>query len=175
MDRKLRTHEMGRLSLDEFKEKNKNPIQILLDNVRSAHNVGSIFRTADAFRCESLQLCGITPKPPHPDLEKTALGATQSMNWNYFSEITEALLINQDRFLVGVEITKNAISLEEFVWPDKEITIALGHEVYGLSDECINKCDAIVSIPQFGTKHSLNVAVSNAIVIWDYYTKKKAG
>lgn len=176
MDRKLRTHEMNRLSQEEFHRVSKSNLSVLLDNVRSAHNVGAIFRTSDAFLINHLYLCGLCPVPPHPEMEKTALGATHTVAWTHFSRTELALNSIQSKTIIGIEITERAVSLEQFQWPDGEIVLALGHEVNGLSNNTITSCDHIVSIPQFGTKHSLNVAVSYAMVLWDYYLKmKKAG
>jgi tRNA G18 (ribose-2'-O)-methylase SpoU len=173
MDRKLRTHEMNRLSTEEFHAKEKSAVSLLLDNVRSAHNVGSIFRTSDAFLINHLYLCGLSPTPPHPEMEKTALGATHTVEWTHFPRTELALSALKEKTIIGIEITERAVSLDQFQWPDGEIVLALGHEVNGLSSNTIHSCDHIVSIPQFGTKHSLNVAVSCAMVIWDYYIKKK--
>lgn len=165
---------MNRLSLDEFHDAQKFPIHIVLDNIRSAHNVGSIFRTSDAFICEQIILGGITPTPPHPDLEKTALGATESMKWRHIESIAGYIdIVPEATKKVGIEITENSITLEEFNWPDGPVALIVGHEVNGVSNEVLKSCDEVIHIPQYGTKHSLNVAVSLSMVIWDYFTKKR--
>ena len=176
MDRKLRTHEMKRKSLDEFRKAQKSGLTLILDNVRSAHNVGSLFRTADAFLASSIHLCGYTPRPPHSDLEKTALGATSSIHWASHDSAAKCIdQLKPEHCVVGLEITENAIPLDKFSWPGKPIALVLGNEVSGISSEVLAKCDICVEIPQLGTKHSLNVAISAAIFIWQHYTIKKGG
>jgi 23S rRNA (guanosine2251-2'-O)-methyltransferase len=173
MDRKLRTHEMGRLSREEFVQAEKSSIRLMLDNVRSAHNVGSIFRTADAFRCREIVLAGNTPVPPHPDLEKTALGATECVSWTHTDAPLEWLK-NSQTVKIGVEITEQAHNLDAFVWPKEKCVLIFGHEVTGVSNEILGLCDQVIAIPQFGTKHSLNVSVTAGIVLWDHFIKKRA-
>ena len=173
MDRKLRTHEMGRLSPEEFLQAEKSSIRLVLDNVRSAHNVGSIFRTADAFRCRGIVLGGHTPAPPHPDLEKTALGATECVSWMHVDAPLE-WLTNSQTVKIAVEITAQAHNLDAFEWPKEECALIFGHEVTGVSNELLIICDKVIAIPQFGTKHSLNVSVSAGIVLWDHFIKKRA-
>jgi tRNA G18 (ribose-2'-O)-methylase SpoU len=172
--RKLKTTEMNRLSIDEFKLSAKIPLVIVLDNIRSQNNVGSVFRTADAFRLEAIYLCGITATPPHREINKTALGATESMNWKYFPETDVALeLLHKEGYdLIGVEQTDTSIPLHLF-HPDKEKKYALifGNEVNGLDEGLIPYFDDCIEIPQYGTKHSLNISVAAGIVIWDIFVK----
>jgi tRNA G18 (ribose-2'-O)-methylase SpoU len=172
--RKLKTTEMNRLSIDEFKLSAKIPIVIVLDNIRSQNNVGSVFRTADAFRLEAIYLCGITATPPHREINKTALGATDSVNWKYFPETPVALefLHKEGYDLIGVEQTDTSIPLHLF-HPDKEKKFALifGNEVNGLDEGLIPSFDDCIEIPQYGTKHSLNISVAAGIVIWDIFVK----
>ena len=168
--RKLKTTEMNRLTIDEFKTAPKIPLVIVLDNIRSQNNVGSIFRTADAFRLEAICLCGITATPPHREINKTALGSTDSVSWKYFPETPIALesLHNEGYIILGVEQTNNSIPLYLFQ-PQKEKKYALvfGHEINGVAQEIIDMCDYCIEIPQFGTKHSFNIAVSAGIVLWE--------
>ena len=164
---------MGRLSTEEFIQAEKSSVHLVLDNVRSAHNVGSIFRTADAFRCQQIVLGGHTPIPPHPDLEKTALGATDCVEWTH-TDAPSIWLKNAPLKKIGVEITERAHKLDAFEWPSQEFALIFGHEVTGISDELLGLCDQVIAIPQFGTKHSLNVSVSAGIVLWDHFTKKRA-
>jgi tRNA G18 (ribose-2'-O)-methylase SpoU len=172
--RKLKTSEMNRLTVEEFKLSAKVPVVIVLDNIRSQNNVGSVFRTADAFRLEAIYLCGITATPPHREINKTALGATDSVIWKYFSETTVALesLHNEGYCIIGVEQTNTSIPLHLF-HPDKEKKYALifGNEVNGLDDGLIPYFDDCIEIPQYGTKHSLNISVAAGIVIWDIFVK----
>jgi 23S rRNA (guanosine2251-2'-O)-methyltransferase len=173
--RKLRNEELGRLSVEAFKEAGKIPVVIVLDNVRSLHNVGSVFRTADAFCVRELYLCGITGKPPDNEIRKTALGATESVSWKYFPTTREAMhaLKEQGFILCAVEQTEGAIMLDEFI-PKKEEKIALifGNEVKGVEQEVINACDKVIEVPQGGTKHSLNIAVSVGVVVWELFRKR---
>lgn len=164
---------MGRLSPEEFLQAEKSSIRLVLDNVRSAHNVGSIFRTADAFRCRGIVLGGHTPAPPHPDLEKTALGATECVSWMHVDAPLE-WLTNSQTVKIAVEITAQAHNLDAFEWPKEECALIFGHEVTGVSNELLTICDKVIAIPQFGTKHSLNVSVSAGIVLWDHFIKKRA-
>jgi 23S rRNA (guanosine2251-2'-O)-methyltransferase len=167
--KKLSMSELNRLSPEEFKQAQKAPIVVILDNVRSMHNVGSIFRTSDAFAIEKLYLCGITARPPHRDIEKAALGATESVNWEYAADTLA--LINQlktDGYtILSIEQAENSISLEKFqTKPNEKYAIIFGNEVDGVQQEVINASHACVEIPQFGTKHSFNVSVTAAIVLW---------
>lgn len=166
--------ELNRITADEFKQSEKVPIIIVLDDVRSAYNVGSIFRTADAFRVSGLYICGISARPPHKDISKTALGATESVEWEYFQDVHHAVksLREEGYKLYAIEQADESISLEKFQ-PAKGEKIALifGHEVFGVKDELVGMADACLEIPQFGTKHSFNVAISAGIVLWDISNK----
>lgn len=167
--------DLARLSVNDFKNAEKTPFVIVLDNVRSLNNIGSVFRTADAFLLRGICLCGITAQPPHRDIEKTALGATESVYWEYFDQTTAAIekLKSMGYKIVGVEQTSNSIMLDQYAWQDDEkIAFVFGHEVMGVSDEVLALCDSWIEIPQFGTKHSLNIAVSVGVVIWDIYCKR---
>jgi 23S rRNA (guanosine2251-2'-O)-methyltransferase len=172
--RKLINSELGRKSIDEFRMSEKSPFLIVLDNVRSHNNVGSVFRTADAFLSQGIYLCGITAKPPHRDIQKTALGATESVEWVYFEKTEDAVmeLKKEGYMIIGIEQTENAIQLQDFI-PEKGVKYALifGHEVNGVSQPAIDMCDLCVEIPQFGTKHSFNIAVSAGIVLWELNQK----
>lgn len=169
--RKLLNRELGRKSVDQFRNSEKSPFVIVLDNVRSMSNVGSVFRSADAFLAERICLCGITGVPPHPEIRKTALGATESVAWKYYRKTAEAVmeLKSEGYRIIGIEQAEGAIRLNDFL-PEKDIKYALvfGHEVNGVDQEIINICDHVVEIPQFGTKHSLNIAVSAGIVLWEF-------
>ncbi|MGF7232830.1 RNA methyltransferase [Arachidicoccus sp.] len=171
---KLSMDELRRKSVDEFKLAEKKPVIALLDNVRSMNNVGSVFRTADAFLLEAIFLCGYTPKPPHRDIHKTALGATETVNWLSFENILDALkVLKEEGFKVfAVEQASGSISLEQFdfVQHDK-IALVLGNEVEGVQQCVIDLCDGCIEIPQYGTKHSLNISIAAGIVLWEA-TKK---
>lgn len=174
--RKLNMSELNRLSVDEFKDAEKVPIVMVLDNVRSLHNVGSVFRTADAFRLTAIYLCGITATPPNKEIYKTALGSTESVTWHYFSTTKEALLAlkHNNYILIAVEQTASSKSLMEFVPQNaQKYALILGNEVYGVADEVLSLCDIALEIPQLGTKHSLNVSVCAGIVLWDFLCKMK--
>jgi tRNA G18 (ribose-2'-O)-methylase SpoU len=174
MTRKLSTIELKRKTLDEFKTSGKTPIIIVLDNVRSLNNIGSIFRTADAFLVEAVYLCGICATPPHKEIHKTALGAEDSVHWKYFKETSEAVsnLKSEAFTLVAVEQTENSISLEDYpIAKNVKYALIFGNEVKGIQQEIINDCNGSVEIPQFGTKHSFNVSVSAGIVLWEWYRK----
>ena len=172
--RKLRNEELERISVDEYKKAKKNNFVIVLDNIRSMNNVGSVFRTADAFLCEKIFLCGITPKPPHREIHKTALGATESVDWQYFENTREIVekLKNDDYIVVSVEQVENSIFLNKF-FPDnkKKYAFVFGNVVKGVEQEIIDISDYCVEIPQFGTKHSVNISVSTGIVVWDFVSK----
>ncbi len=174
--RKTLNEKLGRLSLGEFKEAIKTPIVIVLDNVRSLHNVGSIFRTADAFLIEAVYLCGITGSPPNKEIQKTALGATESVEWKHFSSSQEALaeLKQKGYLLYAIEQTEFAILLHNFI-PEKNQKLALvfGNEVKGVEQKVVDVCSDVIEIPQAGMKHSLNIAVSVGVVLWDIYYKIK--
>lgn len=167
--RKLKVTEMGRLTLGEFREAEKQPIAIVLDHVRSLHNVGSVFRTSDAFCIEEVLLCGITAQPPHPEIHKTALGAEESVSWRYFKETDEAVdyLRKQGYTLLAVEQCEGSTLLQNFRKEEgKRYAVVLGNEVKGVQQHIVDKCDGCIEIPQWGTKHSLNVSVAAGIVLW---------
>jgi tRNA G18 (ribose-2'-O)-methylase SpoU len=172
--RKLRNEELGRISREEFKDSRKVPVILVLDNVRSMNNVGSIFRTADAFLLEGIYLCGITSQPPHREIEKTALGATSTVAWKYFKNVSEAIaeLKRQQYLIVSVEQTDTNVRLDKFIpQPEKKYALLFGHEMNGISEEAIQMSDFALEVPQYGTKHSLNIAVCAGIVVWDIYSK----
>ncbi len=166
---KLSMEELNRLTPGEFRKTPKNPVVIILDNLRSQHNIGSIFRSADAFCAESICLCGITATPPHREIHKTALGATESVDWKYYGSTAEAILeLKEKKYtIVGVEQTRQSIPLHCFQ-PGKYLPVALvfGNEVNGIDEKVLDLCDAFVEIPQYGTKHSLNVSVSAGVLLW---------
>ena len=168
--RKLQNRELGRKSIEQFRESEKSPFIIVLDNVRSQSNVGSVFRTADAFLAECIYLCGITATPPHREISKTALGATESVAWKYFEKTAEAIseLKSLNYKIVGIEQADGAIDLNDFeVKRNTTYALVFGHEVNGVDQEILNECDYVIEIPQFGTKHSFNIAVSAGIVLWE--------
>ncbi len=168
--------ELNRLSIDEFKDAAKFPIVILLDNIRSLSNIGSVFRTSDAFRIEAIYLCGITATPPHREIHKTALSATESVNWKYHKETITAIeeLKKEGYQIVSVEQVNNSKMLDEFI-PDKDSKYALvfGNEVSGVDEKVVALSDTCLEIPQWGTKHSFNISVSVGIVLWDIILKLK--
>lgn len=161
--------ELGRLSVDAFKKASKSPVVVVLDNIRSMHNVGSVFRTADAFLAEGICLCGYTPQPPHRDIHKTALGATETVDWMYFATTMEAVLALKERGyqLFAVEQVEGSVSLEKFNTKDQKIAVIFGNEVEGVDSEVIKVCDGCIEIPQLGMKHSLNISVAAGIVLWE--------
>ena len=170
--RKLRTIEMNRLTIDEFKQAEKMPLIVVLDDVRSLHNVGSVFRTSDAFRVEAVWLCGITATPPHPEIHKTALGAEDSVDWRYFKTADEAVdeLHRQGYFVYSIEQVEGSTKLQHLDEdkPMNSYAIVLGNEVKGVHQSVVDASDGCLEIPQFGTKHSLNVSVTAGIVIWEF-------
>jgi tRNA G18 (ribose-2'-O)-methylase SpoU len=172
--RKLKLDELNRATVDEFKAQDKLPVAVVLDNVRSMHNIGSIFRTSDGFAVNKVCLCGITAQPPHREIEKTALGATQSVNWEYFETPLQAVqhLRNEGYQIIAVEQAENSTMLNTFA-PSRNEKYALifGNEVNGVSDEVMEVIDTCIEIPQFGTKHSFNIVVSAGIVLWDFFAK----
>jgi 23S rRNA (guanosine2251-2'-O)-methyltransferase len=175
--KKIKNEELGRKSIYEFKGAEKLPVILVLDNVRSLNNVGSIFRTADAFLCEAIYLCGITGRPPHREIEKTALGATESVNWKYFATTVEAISeLKQTGFVVAaVEQAEGGIFLDDFkVEHEKKYALILGHEMHGVSEEVMTLVDVAIEVPQLGTKHSLNIAVCTGVVVWEFFRKLKA-
>ena len=172
--RKLKLEELNRPNIAEFKKQEKLPIIIVLDNVRSLHNVGSAFRTADGFAVEAIYLCGITAQPPHREIEKTALGATQSIKWQYFEDVAAAVTdLKRNHFkIIAIEQAENSVSLSDFhPQKDKKYALFFGNEVNGVSNEVMQEIDACIEIPQFGTKHSFNIVISTGIVLWDFYSK----
>ena len=172
--KKLKLDELNRASVDEFKVQKKLPVAVVLDNVRSMHNIGSIFRTSDGFAVEQICLCGITAQPPHREIEKTALGATQSINWLYFEDTLQAVehLRNEGYKIIAIEQAQNSIMLNNFnPARDEKYALIFGNEVNGVSDDVMQKIDACIEIPQFGTKHSFNIVVSAGIVLWDFFSK----
>jgi tRNA G18 (ribose-2'-O)-methylase SpoU len=174
--KKLITEELNRISIDEFKETPKTPIIVVLDNIRSLNNVGSVFRTSDAFLIEAIYLCGITAQPPHKDIHKTALGATDSVEWLYFENTQEAIdkLKSDDYLVASVEQTENSVKLQELkVDKEKKYAIVLGHEVKGVDQAVIDQSDFVIEIPQFGTKHSFNISVTTGIVLWEMFRQFK--
>ena len=166
--RKLSMNELGRKSIDEFKRSEKIPVIIVLENIRSMYNVGSVFRTADAFLIEGIFISGYTAKPPRKEIDKTALGATETVNWKYFSTSGQALdELKKNGFkLFAIEQVEKSISLEKFNDPDK-VAFIFGNEVSGVDEETILMCDGCIEIPQFGMKHSLNISVAVGIVLWE--------
>lgn len=169
---KLKLEQLGRLDVETFKQTVKIPLVVVLDNVRSMHNVGAVFRTADAFLVEKIILCGITPQPPHREIHKAALGATESVEWTYKKDISEAITeLKQSNYtLVGVEQTNNSVDISDYsIANDAKYAIVMGNEVDGLTDEALPLYDIFMEIPQLGTKHSLNVSVCAGIVMWEFF------
>ena len=172
--RKLKNKELKRLNLEEFKNKKKVPIVIILDNLRSAHNVGSIFRTSDAFLIEKIMLCGICPVPPKNEIRKTALGATESVDWEYFNNSNDCIkgLKEKGYTIISIEQADNATDLNNYsIKKYQKIALVFGNEVIGVSEEIIQQSDDVIEIPQNGTKHSFNVSVSVGIILWDFIRK----
>lgn len=166
---KLKSESLGRLSIQEFKQHPKFPAVVITENIRSAMNVGAIFRTSDAFAIEKLYLCGYTPTPPHKDIMRTALGSIESVDWEYYADINTVLdFLKADGYtLYGVEQTNNSIALQDMPVVSK-VAFIVGNEVDGVSKETLLKCDVIIEIPQYGTKHSLNVSIATGIVLWHW-------
>lgn len=189
MSRKLDTEEIIRISTDEFKQAKKIPLVVVLDNVRSMHNIGSVFRTSDAYVVEKVVLCGITAQPPHPDIHKSALGAEFSVDWEYYADTNEAVeaLKNQGYKVWAIEQAENSIMLQDFFnrhtyspqglgeviegssQLSTKYAVVLGNEVKGVQQSVIDQCEGCIELPQFGTKHSLNVSVTAGIVIWEFF------
>lgn len=174
--RKLKNNELGRISVDEFKSIKKTPIIIVLDNIRSLNNIGSVFRTSDAFLVEKIYLCGITAIPPNKDIHKTALGATESVDWEYVEDtLTLVQKLKDEKIKVlAIEQAENSTKLDTF-FPVKnqKYAIVMGNEVKGVQQEVVNASNLCIEIPQLGTKHSLNISVTTGVVIWDLFTKLK--
>ena len=172
--RKLKNNELNRIDIPTFKNSKKIPLIIVLDNVRSLHNIGSVFRTADAFLIEKIYLCGITAKPPHKEIHKTALGSTESVDWEYIEKTSDLVnqLQNENICVLGIEQVENSISLEKFeIESHQKYALIFGNEVKGVQQEVVSKCKGCIEIPQFGTKHSLNISVSTGILIWHFAHK----
>jgi len=173
--RKLKNEELGRMEQEEFQQSKKLNACIVLDDIRSMNNIGSAFRTSDAFRVEKIHLCGITAQPPHRDINKTALGATDTVSWEYHEKISELIpqLKAQGYHIVSVEQADKSTSLLEFApSEDQRYAFVFGNEVFGVNDEVVKSSDMVLEIPQYGTKHSLNISVSLGIVIWDFVSKR---
>lgn len=176
MMRKLKLSELNRITVEAFKLAEKTPIVIVLDNIRSLHNIGSVFRTADAYRVESIFLCGITGTPPNKEIHKTALGSTESVDWKYFNTTTEAIHhLKENNFLIyAVEQAEGSVFLSDFVFPfPRKAAFVFGNEVNGVEDAVMKEMNGCIEIPQYGTKHSLNISVSVGIVIWELFKKWK--
>jgi len=174
--RKIRNDELGRKSLEDFRAAKKRPVVFVLDNIRSLSNIGSVFRTADAFLFQAIYLCGITAQPPHREIHKTALGAEESVEWKYFKTTSEALLElrSEGYILAGIEQAENQVRLDQFK-PDanKKYAFIFGNEIQGVAQDVLNLCDLAIEIPQLGTKHSLNIAVCAGIIAWHYSYQSK--
>jgi tRNA G18 (ribose-2'-O)-methylase SpoU len=172
--KKLANEALNRISKEEFKEAEKTPIIIILDDIRSLHNIGSVFRTSDAFLIEKIYLCGITAVPPNKEIHKTALGATETVSWEYAKDVLEVIekLKAEDVAIYSIEQVENSIMLNDFQPEnDKKYALIFGNEVKGVQQEAINLSDGVIEIPQLGSKHSLNISVSAGIVIWDLFQK----
>lgn len=172
--RKLKNEELNRLEISEFKQAKKSPIIVVLDNIRSLNNIGSVFRTSDAFLIEKIYLCGITAQPPHNDIRKTALGSTDSVEWEYVADTLELIkrLKTLNIKIVSIEQAENATMLSDFSpQPNTTYAFVFGNEVKGVQQLVVDASDVVIEIPQFGTKHSLNIAVSCGVVIWDVFSK----
>lgn len=174
MSRKIPNAELDRLSPEEFKKEEKTPLIVVLDNIRSLNNIGSVFRTSDAFLIEKIYLCGITAQPPHRDINKTALGATETVAWEYVEDTLALLkkLQGEACKVFAIEQVEGSIMLNDFkVQPDEKLALIFGNEVDGVQQEVVNQCDGSIEIPQLGTKHSLNISVSAGVVLWDLFSK----
>jgi len=169
--RKLKITELNRLSQEDFKDAKKTPLVVVLDNVRSLHNVGSVFRTADAFLIKAVYLCGITATPPHAEIHKTALGAENTVDWKYFENTLDAIkeLKQKGYQIAAIEQAENSILLDQLTIENKKQAVVLGNEVKGVDQEVMNHCDYCIEIPQLGTKHSLNVSVTSGIILWEFF------
>ncbi len=176
-NRKLKNSELDRINAEEYKTADKTPLIIILDNIRSLNNIGSVFRTADAFLVKKIYLCGITAQPPHKDIQKTALGATDSVEWEYAENTLDVIkkLNSEGVFVASIEQAELAVNLNDFS-VQKEMTYAIifGNEVKGVQQKVVSASDVVIEIPQFGTKHSLNISVSVGVVVWDLFVKLKS-
>lgn len=176
MKRKLKNSELDRLDVSEFKEAEKSPIIIVLDNIRSLNNIGSVFRTSDAFLIEKIYLCGITAQPPHNDIRKTALGSTETVDWEYAENTIDVIkkLKSENVKICSIEQAENAMMLNGFKpQHENKYAFVFGNEVKGVAQSVVDASDYVIEIPQFGTKHSLNISVSCGVVIWDTHSKLK--
>ncbi len=174
MSRKLKNEELDRLDISEFKHAEKSPIIIILDNIRSLNNIGSVFRTSDAFLIEKIYLCGITAQPPHNDIRKTALGSTETVDWEYHENTLNVVkkLKAKGVSICSIEQAENAIMLNDFKpQPNIKYAFVFGNEVKGVQQEVVSNSDVVIEIPQYGTKHSLNISVSCGVVVWDVFSK----
>ncbi|MFK7001860.1 RNA methyltransferase [Flavobacterium oreochromis] len=172
--RKIENSELERKTIQEFKEAKKTPLIIILDDIRSLHNIGSVFRTSDAFLIEKIYLCGITATPPNKEIHKTALGATDTVSWEYQKDVLEVIqnLKNEEVEVYAIEQVEKAIFLDQFKPNEnKKYALVFGNEVFGVNQEAVKLCHGAIEIPQLGTKHSLNISVSTGIVIWDLFCK----
>ena len=172
--RKLENKELERKTVDDFKQAEKTPIIIILDDIRSLHNIGSVFRTSDAFLIEKIYLCGITATPPNKEIHKTALGATETVTWEHQKDVLSVIekLKNENVEVFAIEQVENAIFLQNFeVEQNQKYALVFGNEVFGVAQEAVALCDGAIEIPQLGTKHSLNISVSAGIVVWDLFKK----
>ncbi len=169
MNKKLKLEELNRLSVLEFKKIEKDPIIVLLDDVRSLNNIGSVFRTCDAMRVKKIYLCGITGQPPHREIRKTAIGASESVDWEHENNASEILTKYRDLGyeIIAVEQTSSSVSLEKYQLNNKNILLVFGNEINGVSQKLVNLCDFSLEIPQWGTKHSMNISVSVGMVLWN--------
>ncbi|MUP44451.1 TrmH family RNA methyltransferase [Gramella sp. BOM4] len=175
--RKLKNSELDRKSIEEFKEASKTPIIVILDNIRSLNNIGSVFRTADAFLIKKIYLCGITATPPHKDIQKTALGATRTVDWEYVENSLELVnkLKSEEIKVYSIEQAEGAVMLDEFQPPEaKTMAVVFGNEVKGVQQEVVSASDGVIEIPQLGNKHSLNISVSAGVILWDLFSKLKS-
>lgn len=172
--RKLSMDELNRKSVDEFKRSEKIPVVVVLENIRSAYNVGSVFRTADAFLIEAIFICGYSAKPPHKEIKKTALGAEDTVHWKHFKNAADAIseLRNEQYKIFAVEQVENSISLEKFKSGSEKIAVVFGNEVTGVEQSTIQLCDGCIEIPQLGMKHSLNIATAAGVVLWEIARSK---
>lgn len=173
--RKLSMEELGRKSVEDFKLADKKPLVVVMDNIRSMHNVGSVFRTADAFLISGICLCGFTPQPPHRDIHKTALGATDSVDWMYYEDTVDAVrdLKARGYKVLAIEQTEGSILLDQYGHTNTPTAFVFGNEVDGVRDEVIQVCDGVIEIPQWGMKHSLNISVAAAVVLWEFVREVK--
>jgi len=171
--KKFSLSELNRISIEEFKKQEKIPLIVILDNIRSMNNVGSIFRTCDAFAVEKIYLCGITATPPNKDIAKTALGATESIDWEYYENVEDLVVhLKQNNIKIYlVEQTDSSVMLNQFLFLKEKIAIVLGNEVFGVTETLLPLCDGAIEIPQQGTKHSLNVTIATGIVIWEIFKR----